>query len=149
SRHRTGIIPSPPDATAKPRRAPRSSHRAPAAAAGSRRCPRRYGAIPVPRDLLVEMAQTRKPAAEDDRIRVEDVNNAGQRPGETLRVAVEGRPALLIARGRGGRNGWSIDRCPAMPAVIGGEPRAGQERLDAARAAAIAGRPRPFAGQWV
>ena len=80
---------------------------------------------PVPRHLFVQVAQARQPAAEHDRVGIEDVNDAGQRPGEPLGVAVEGRPALHIAGRRAGRDPRPVERRPAMPPVIGGEPRSG------------------------
>ena len=44
----------------------------------------------IARELFIELRHLRQSAAEDDDVGVEQVDDAGQRPPETARVAIEG-----------------------------------------------------------
>src|SRR5215468_3020732 len=68
----------------------------------------------------------------------------GERPGEAYGIAVEGRPAPRVSSRSPDDNGFTGDIGAAMPAVIRGQSRSGEERLDAALPAAITRGTRQF-----
>src|SRR5207302_1133750 len=82
-----------------------------------------------------------------DYVRIQDVDDRGKGAGEPLGIAVERRPAGRVATRSAGGDFRGVHGTAAVSPVIGGEPRSRQKALDAARAAAIAGRPGPFVGQ--
>ena len=99
---------------------------------------------PAARHLVIEEVERRKTAAKDNHVGIDQVDDARKGAGEPLDVAIEAGPAFRVARGSSGGDLWCGKVAPGVAAMIGGEPRPRQERLDAARAAAIAGRPRQF-----
>src|SRR5579862_6015430 len=96
---------------------------------------------PAARHLVIEKGESGKTAAEDDRVGINEVDDAGEGAGEAAGVTIERCPAVRIASGRGGgdlrRRGVVPGQGRAiMAAMVGGQPGARQKRLDAAGPAA-------------
>jgi hypothetical protein len=96
-------------------------------------------AAPERRHTLVEPGDPRHAAAEHDHLRVDDIDDMGKRAGQPVHVE---REATLGGRVAGHRTLHDLGRREGFPgarAMMGHEAGAGEEGLDAAVSAAIAG----------
>ena len=94
----------------------------------------------------VEHVQVREPASEDDDVRVENVDDVGERTAEVIDVAREDGTGSRISSGGAHGDLRRRARHPARGAVRLLEGRAGEQRLDAATASAVAGGARRIDG---
>ena len=89
----------------------------------------------------IELVDVRHAAAEDDHIRIENVDDHGQCAAEAIKVSVHGRTGQRIAlfsqldHVRGG-----VVAVAAVGPVVSEQPGAGQKRFHATVLAAVAGR---------
>jgi len=100
--------------------------------------------------LAVEALDVAEAAAENDRLRVDQVDDVGQGPGEPPDVALHCRLGGRLAGGgaRGdlvSRDGLLSLAAAARTAIVARQARAREEGLDAAAATAVAGVARALA----
>ena len=95
--------------------------------------------------LRVQPRQRRQAAPEDDDVRVQQVDHAGQGARQPLRVALQGGLAVRIARGCPRGDGHGVERAAVPGGVVAGQGWPAQPRLDALRLAAVASQRSPLA----
>jgi len=95
---------------------------------------------PEPRDIRIETLDVRNAAAEDNHVRIEDVDDAGQRPGEPALIALQRRLGSLFTACGGSHNLHRLQALARDPFVVGSHTGTGEKRLDASPFTAIAHR---------
>ena len=89
------------------------------------------------RQVAVEALQVGEPAAEHDDLRIENVDDAGQRPSESRFVALQGCFAGGVAVFGAGGDFRDFQIVASVFCVIGAQGRAAQISFDAAVTSAI------------
>jgi len=94
----------------------------------------------MPGYLRIEPLDLRETAAEHDHIGIENVDHHSERARETLLVARQGRRGSTFACERARRDLGGSELNAGRERVVAAQPGTGKEGLDAAVAAAVAGR---------
>ena len=99
---------------------------------------------PAARHLLVQRVDVREAATQHDHVRIDDVDDRGERARQPIDVARERESRVRVGSRGAARQRLGVGP-PAGPARrVLGPPRTRQKRLDAAAAPAVAGRARPL-----
>jgi hypothetical protein len=89
--------------------------------------------------IAVKPLQVRQAATQHDHLRIEDVDDAGQRPSQAGFVTLQGGFAIRVAGFRIGGDGGRVEGLPGMALMIGGQTGAGKIGFDTAGTTAVTG----------